>query len=342
MSDFYLSVVVAARNDNHGGDMLKRISSCVTNLIYQANRTKLKTELIIVEWNPPAGKPFLKEVLPAPATGDYLTIRYVIVPAEIHQRFFYASKMPLYQMIAKNVGIRRAKGKFVVCTNIDIIFSDECFNLFAEKKLDPKYFYRANRCDIPAEVMDLKSEQEKLKYAAENILKRYGNVYILRFVGWLPAFMFGFKNTVKLLNYIIGVLRKPVHGDEDFVLLDTHACGDFTMLTKEAWIEIQGYPEIDMYSIHIDSMGVFAALAAGYKQEIFPPKACIYHIFHLDGWDSHSNPIELLQFACERPCVDWNTVDAAARYLVENKLRWNLNKPTWGFSNENLQEFQVN
>jgi len=36
----------------------------------------------------------------------------------------HGDKLPLFQMIAKNVGIRRARGRFVLVTNIDILFSD--------------------------------------------------------------------------------------------------------------------------------------------------------------------------------------------------------------------------
>ena len=46
-------------------------------------------------------------------------------PSVLHRRLKYADRLPLFQMIAKNVGIRRAKGQFVLATNIDILFSDE-------------------------------------------------------------------------------------------------------------------------------------------------------------------------------------------------------------------------
>ncbi len=39
-------------------------------------------------------------------------------------------------MIAKNVGIRRARGAFILCTNIDILFSDALFRLLADRTFD--------------------------------------------------------------------------------------------------------------------------------------------------------------------------------------------------------------
>ena len=79
-----LSIVVASRNDNHGGDMTRRMRLFVNGLIHQCNKHKYPVELIMVEWNPPADKPLLHEALPRPKAGDYLSLRYIIVPAEIH------------------------------------------------------------------------------------------------------------------------------------------------------------------------------------------------------------------------------------------------------------------
>ena len=50
----YLSIIAASRNDNHGEDMLKRMRMFINGLIEQCNKYQLRTELIIVEWNPPA------------------------------------------------------------------------------------------------------------------------------------------------------------------------------------------------------------------------------------------------------------------------------------------------
>ena len=47
------------------------------------------------------------------------------MPSELHARYPHGDALPLYQMIAKNVGIRRARGQFVLATNIDILFSNE-------------------------------------------------------------------------------------------------------------------------------------------------------------------------------------------------------------------------
>jgi hypothetical protein len=63
-------------------------------------------------------------------------VRFIQVPPEIHRKFRHADHLPLYQMIAKNVGIRRARGRFILVTNIDILFSDELVSFLAKGLLD--------------------------------------------------------------------------------------------------------------------------------------------------------------------------------------------------------------
>jgi len=41
-------------------------------------------------------------------------------------------------MIAKNVGIRRARGRFVLCTNVDLLFSDKMVRFLAFGRLDER------------------------------------------------------------------------------------------------------------------------------------------------------------------------------------------------------------
>lgn len=47
-----LSFVVTARSDNHGGDFLRRMQISVDGLLAQTERHQLKSDLIVVEWNP--------------------------------------------------------------------------------------------------------------------------------------------------------------------------------------------------------------------------------------------------------------------------------------------------
>jgi hypothetical protein len=101
------------------------MSVFVRGWVEQCKRFNLRSELILIEWNPPADRAPLREALPWPSESGPCTIRVITVPAAMHDRFEHASKLPLYQMIAKNVGLRRARGRFALATNIDLLFSDE-------------------------------------------------------------------------------------------------------------------------------------------------------------------------------------------------------------------------
>jgi NAD+ synthase len=89
----------------------------VRALLEQTKRENLSAELILIEWNPPSDRPRLREVLSSPNEEGTCDVRVIEVPPEVHARFRYSDRLPMFQMIAKNVGIRRAKGRFVLPTS---------------------------------------------------------------------------------------------------------------------------------------------------------------------------------------------------------------------------------
>lgn len=333
----YLSIIATTRNDNHGEDLLERTIAFVTGVFDQAKKWNFPVELIIVEWNPPAGEKLLQDVLPKPEENSLVKLKYIIVPNSIHKTFKNGDSIPLYQMIAKNVGIKRASGEFILCTNIDILFSDDCFKFFAEKKMKKGVFYRTNRCDIPKAVMDLPTLSERLKFGQNNTMKRLGKTQGHEVLA-LPSFFYLFDRTTKLINYLTLIVWKLFHkGQFPHFIIDFEACGDFTMMSKQDWEDIDGYPELDMYSIHIDSMGLWAASALGKKQVILPYTAPIYHIYHEDGWAS-DNPIRTIIFLQNKPSLDYSIVHQAGMQLVKDKKHWDLNKPNWGMVDIDLEQ----
>jgi len=168
----YLSFVVASRNDDHGGGLLRRMQVFVDGLLNQCRRHDLPAELIIVEWNPPADRPGLAEALRWPDDAGPCQVRIIAVPEALHRRLRHSGQLPLFQMIAKNVGIRRARGQFVLATNIDILFSDELMAHFAARRLAPRRLYRIDRLDAEAGVPLPAPVEEQLAYCASHLLRR--------------------------------------------------------------------------------------------------------------------------------------------------------------------------
>lgn len=334
----YISFVVTSRNDNHGGDLRKRMLIFYKGLIHQCNKFKLPCELIVVDWNSPDQNERLDTILPKVGKDDYLSVRYVIVPPEMHKKFRFWEELGLYQMIAKNVGIRRAKAEFILCTNIDLLFSDALFEELSKRKLERGKFYRANRCDIPATINERDSVEDQLKFCEANIIKRLGKISEYSVIYNERGILF--KSTLfnPVLRFLTWLKPKTISEDEAKLRsMDSEACGDFTMMSKADWEKIEGYLELEMYSLHIDTMALYAAIAQGIEQVIFPREMCSYHIAHEGGWEPR-NAVEQLQFYNKRPSLDWWIVEAAGRQIVKEKSNFNMNSSDWGMKSVKLEE----
>ncbi len=167
----YISVVATARNDDHGGNLLGRMQVFVDAWINQARRHRLPSELILVEWNPPRERQPLAAALRWPQDTGPCQVRIIEVPPEVHARYRHAAALPLYQMIAKNVGIRRARGEFILATNIDIVFSDELMMFLAARRLEKSRMYRIDRTDVRSDVPVNGTLDEQLAYCHSNVIR---------------------------------------------------------------------------------------------------------------------------------------------------------------------------
>lgn len=167
----YLSLVVTARNDDHGGNLLGRMQIFVDGWLAQARRHNIPSELIIVEWNPPRDRPPLAEALHWPTDFGPCEVRFITVPPEIHSRYEHGANLPLYQMIAKNVGIRRARGRFILATNIDILFSDELAAFLGSRQLRTDRMYRIDRHDAMSDVPAGAPIEEQLAYCRSHLIR---------------------------------------------------------------------------------------------------------------------------------------------------------------------------
>lgn len=334
----YITFVVTSRNDNHGGDLRKRMTIFYKGLIHQCNKFKLPCELIMVDWNSPDPNELLDKVLPPVSESDYLSVRYIVVPPDIHNKHRFSEELGLYQMIAKNVGIRRAKADFICCTNIDLLFSDALFEELAKRRLQNGKYYRANRCDIPASISENDSVEDQLKFCEKNINKRLGKRAGFEVIYDENGFLFKyslFNPLLKLLNWLKTKMLSKVEAKMREV--DSDACGDFTLMSKKDWEKIDGYLELEMYSLHIDTMALYSAIAMGIEQVVYPTEMCSYHIEHSGGWEP-GNAVEQLQFYNKRPSLDWWVVEAAGRQIIEDHSNFNMNSKDWGLKNVNLQE----
>lgn len=278
----YLSIVATARNDDHGGNLLGRMQIFIDALATQCARHGLDAELVLVEWNPPADRASLRDALRWPADNGPLSVRLITVPPEVHARHRHADRLPLFQMIAKNVGIRRSRGAFVLATNIDLIFSDELIGHLARRQLRTDRMYRIDRHDCDADVPVDADLDAQLAYCRENVLRVNQRDAVrgpagerLHTIYWPMTWRVALLDALQDLRLIPTVTRKRLH---------VNGCGDFTLMARDRWFALRGYPELEIFSMHLDALLCNVAHFAGVREHHLRDPMRIYHIEHGSGW----------------------------------------------------------
>ena len=304
----------------------------------------MRTELILVDWNPPADKPPLADVLSFSA-GDFFSARVIVVPPAVHDGFRHGSELPLFQMIAKNVGIRRAQGEFILATNIDILLDDALFSHIAEKGLRKDFLYRADRYDVknaipggheaqqafcrdPGNHIRRNHRQRPPGYSAEQEKSPADSSALLANRAKFPWFELTEKEAV-------------ARADIPLRYLHTNGCGDFTLLHRDAWAALRGYGEFEAYSMHIDSIGCLAAHCFGFREVVFLPPLVSYHIEHApaSGWTPEAGDDLFARLRKKRmPVFDWEFVELVFRLSRDNDQYDPLNDETWGLRDFDFEE----
>src|SRR5579871_1769479 len=335
-----LSVVATTRNDNHGGSLTQRMQHFVDGFVAQCKRHGLRAELILVEWNPPPERPPLRDALAWPADPGPCDIRIITVPEEVHRSFAHSGEIRLFQMIAKNVGLRRARGAFALATNVDILFSDGAIR-FLRDRLQPGNVYLADRVDVPAEVPASADFGEALQFCEQRAFRiNAGGLSVVRRAErWrlrdllksavaAPAgyvltlfedlFSLGARTRANprwALRRVLGHGMRAAGGaprstawvavrgglriawltlSGTFGALArvampfTNACGDFTVMSREDWGRLRGYPEWPIFSWHLDSLLIYQAVGTRLRAKRLGARARVYHIDHEGGYTAES------------------------------------------------------
>lgn len=389
----YLSLVVTARNDDHGGNLLGRMQIFVNGWMAQCRRHDLPSELVIVEWNPPPDRPRLREALQWPPDLGPCEVRFIEVPAEMHSRYIHAQTLPLYQMIAKNVGIRRARGRFILATNIDILFSDELVAFLAKRSLDPARMYRIDRHDAMGDVPSDASLDEQLEYCRTHLLRLNSREGTFPLVPILPSlekknrsthvrrknklldlwaklqgvidrmaedspavtitlpvpsplkraaqFYVEWEGFTGIARYLL--LRKPPVRTKpaNIHFLHTNGCGDFTLIAREHWFKLRGYPEFDLFSMNLDSVFCYTAHYGGACEEVLPEPMRIYHIEHAtgSGWTPEGQAQLFERLAAKGiEFVSYADVVGWAQQMRRLNCTMIFNQEDWGLRNVDLLE----
>jgi hypothetical protein len=224
-----VSVVLTGRNDGYGGDFVDRFFRTLRFNLHQFLSRGITHEVVFVEWAPPQGRPLLVErafdEVPelAPTNASW----YVIDP-RYQDALSLNPRLEYLEFPAKNVGIRRARGEFILTSNCDVFFGRRVFEVLERRALVAGVLYRAPRHDI-----DLPSGRATIDW---DLLED-------------PAVLAGPAHQ----------LKQPFMGS---------ATGDFVLLDRASFHKMRGFNEVYRVArIGIDRNLLVKALSLGIRIE---------------------------------------------------------------------------
>ena len=232
------TVVIPTRNDNYGMFLAERAIQCLNSMV------EVFDEVIVVDWNSPHDIPLIEQI------QDYIEptgkIRNIIVPKDFVSQNVPLNAQPCCEVLARNVGLRRANGDWIVSSNIDIIPSP-----FSSEHL---------------------SEDTLYAVAKYNVLE---NIHLIQL---LPL---STNDKISILKANKSVLER-MKLCEEVVPSDKYSlvvgCGDFQTAHKNLWSSIRGFEEALIYRCFADTnVMVKAAIHPGFKTSLLD-----VDVFHLE------------------------------------------------------------
>lgn len=220
-------------------------------------------EVIFVSWNVPDASRDQERrqaaSLNAAAAPSIQFALHSVSPAQ-HGRYAAqlgpdADAVDYFEFGAKNVGLQRARGRFVLVTNVDILFSPCLVHAIVDVLRTPLLahsgaVWRAYRSDLHAPLPDT-ADLDALSAALEDANQTTHT-----------------RTTSRLLS---DERALPEH-----VLVD-EACGDFMLASRESWLRTAGFPDLP-FTWHMDSLQLRRFRDAGVPQRILFCR--LYHRWH--------------------------------------------------------------
>lgn len=299
-----LSIVYAVRDPDYGDNLLRRMQVSLNTLAALAEQYELDCEIVVVEWNPPPDQKLIADLITWPRNRK-TALRFIEVPSEQHARLEHSCRNPFLEYIAKNVGIRRAKGDWILACSPDVIFNRRLVEFLARGSLDEGCFYRIDRRDVKASLSPEWSPRRILAACGRSVRvinSQYGSIAIpaphYSIISELLTELFYRREYLRLKRSRtsfalpeLSALRErvdlPVDSrslTDDLLASHTNASGDFFLMSRGSWYRLQGYTELTTHA-HIDSIMCWTALLGGLQQVVLGDGMRLYHQEH----DRHSH-----------------------------------------------------
>lgn len=244
----YLTVVGWTRNDGYTANYAERTTHAIGLLVRQLEAHRMPSELIVVEWNPPADRPRMSDLVGSLDTRQ-TTVRFVEVGEEYHRRLKGWKERGLPTVAALSVGIRRARGIFLTPKALDTFYSNELIARIAEQDLDESCVYRVDRCDvqIDGDAWLGVSDEELFELLMNSPMQRH--------------------------------LRQQQSPQWKIRDLHTNGCGDFTLLSTVRWHQMRGYPkDSTVLGLDADSIALHAAAGHGAHEVCWLDDCAVYKV----------------------------------------------------------------
>lgn len=363
----YVSVAFVNRNDGYGGDLEARIEKFIDYYARYAVQFPGVLEFVVCDWNPPADRPRLRDAFAWKRLGNVL---HVEVPEGIHAKVAGPRGRKMLDYIGRNVAIRRGSGEFALVVNQDIFVSDSIMQVICRRELDPRAFYRADRCDFdfgpcrnePADRFEAAARAQTFQVHRRHqstdgpisvdvtaaTLDHSGSMeetgdFLDLTTGLIHCqrsdLRRGIDRVLRSLWNCAPFLRGRLRGwrqQERSVayyrdfLLHTNAAGDFLLAPRRAFDRIQGMWETTEIYLHLDSYAVIQLFTAGYDQVIFRQP---HRVFHAD----HDRSARL-GFA---EGMTWDQHEAKLSGIVRGDASYRLNGADWGLKKEQLPTWRL-
>ena len=247
----YLTIVLAGRNDLYAGDFISRAQTFLNKVDQSLEKFPLADiEIVYVDYATPWGKQKLHEILTIPKNLKG-RVTFVVVPEEFQKQKMklYDTTLGFFEYFAKNIGIRRANGQFVLAMNPDSLLSHNFFAMCEQRQFNEGTFYISDR------IMMNETGKTDVEYVNINEPWRR-NQHFAKF--WLLA------NNKDTFGYDYGL----------------GGLGDFTMLSKKLWMALNAYDELgaNFYVDHEFKAKMMKLVSGGYAAYL--PNA-VLHQYHV-------------------------------------------------------------
>jgi len=286
-----ITAVIISRNDNYGGHLKERATYAINSAINTYD------EVIYVDWNSPEHSLLWDIQDDLQLKGN---LKHFVIPPDAASQLtgFDKNAQKCCEVLARNIGIRRATGDYIVSTNIDIIHPKREDIEKVINDSDGNTFITLSRREVTWEIIK-EFHGGELKYNEWSALRDY--IYI---------------NSEERKHE-----EKTVSGDDYSII---NCCGDFQLAPKHVWDDIKGFEEVLIYPLYADTNVQKKAVKHGFGlKAIYNPP--MFHINHgSKGWGGGG-------------IADGINKVSNDPYRAIHSQELTENQDTWGFSTIDIE-----